>query len=101
MAYDLERINPEINIMCQKLNIKRLDLFGSITSETLGPESDIDVLVEFDRKPGHLFDRYFELKEGLETLLGRPVDVVVMEPIKNPYFKIALESSRKNIYYAD
>jgi len=62
------------------------------------PESDIDVLVQFERDTDGLFERYFELKEKLEEILGRPVDVVVEDAIKNPYFRLEVERSRRNIY---
>jgi uncharacterized protein len=99
--YDFEKIRPKIIRICRRLKIKRLDLFGSATGETFGPESDIDVLVAFDRKAGDLFNRYFELKESLEALVGHSVDVVVAESVRNPYFKISIDASRQNIYHAN
>jgi predicted nucleotidyltransferase len=56
--------------------------------------------VEFDRSGGDLFNRYFELKEQLELLVGRPVDLVMADAIKNPYFKAAVEAQREQLYAA-
>lgn len=75
-------------------------MFGSATTDRFGPDSDVDVLVEFDPDAGDLFDRYFDLKEGLEQILGRDVDVVVERAMKNPYFKASIEHTRRNIYAA-
>jgi hypothetical protein len=97
---DIERIRPEISSLCKNLRVKRLDIFGSATSDDLRPDSDVDILVQFERDSGGLFDRYFELKETLEKLLGRAVDVVVEDAITNPYFKLEVERSRKNVYAA-
>jgi hypothetical protein len=53
-----------------------------------------------DAYGGGLFNRYFDLKEGLERIFGRPVDVVVERAVVNPYFKASIERSRKNVYAA-
>ena len=95
---DIERIRPQISGLCKNLKVKRLDIFGSATSDDLRPDSDVDVLVQFERDSGRLFDRYFELKERLEEILGRTVDVVVEDAIANPYLKQEVERSRKNVY---
>ena len=47
-----------------------------------------------------LIDRYFELKEGLEALFSRPADVVMIEAIRNPYFRAAADASRRPLYAA-
>jgi len=97
---DIERIRPEIINLCKNLKVKKLDIFGSATSDDFHPDSDVDVLVQFERDSGGLFDRYFTLKEGLEEILGRMVDVVVEDAITNPYFRIEVERSRRNVYAA-
>jgi uncharacterized protein len=60
--------------------LKTLALFGSAARDELRPESDIDVLVEFDGPA--TFSRYFDLKDELERLLGRRVDVVTLRGLK-------------------
>ena len=59
---------------CARHGIRRLSLFGSVTREDFGPESDIDVLVEFEpgRAPGL---RFFDIQDELAVLLGRRVDL--------------------------
>ncbi|MBI2939097.1 MAG: metallopeptidase family protein, partial [Chloroflexi bacterium] len=55
--------------------VKSLALFGSVARDEAGPESDVDVLVEFDGPP--TFDQYIGLKLYLEDLLGAHVDLPV------------------------
>ena len=98
--FDIADNGIEIAALCRKLGVVRLDLFGSATRDELSSASDVDVLVQFDRGRGGLFARYFDLKEGLESLFGRPVDLVVEDAIKNPYFRQAVERTRKNVFAA-
>nr|WP_219632248.1 nucleotidyltransferase domain-containing protein [Haloechinothrix aidingensis] len=88
--------------MCRELRVRRLDVFGSATGESFDEgSSDVDVLVEFDA--GHDFDHfgsYFDLKEGLEGILGRPVDVVTSSSLTNPFFRRQLMQTREELYAA-
>jgi hypothetical protein len=97
---NLNELKPPICQLCKHLGVKRLDIFGSATTDQFNDDSDVDVLVQFERGRGDLFNRYFDLKEGLEQIFKRPVDVVVEESLKNPYFKLTIEQMRKNIYAA-
>ena len=97
---DIEKIRPEISDLCKRLRVKRLDIFGSATSDDFRPDSDVDVLVQFERDTGRLFDRYFELKETLEKTLRRTVDLVIEDAVTNPYFRVEIERSRRNVYAA-
>ena len=73
----------------QKLSafhVKSLAVFGSVARGEARPDSDIDVLVEFDG-PAR-FDSYMDLKLFLEELLGRPVDLLTrngVRPELRPY----------------
>ncbi len=96
----LDSIKADIVNLCVRLKVVRLDLFGSVARGEATPQSDVDVLVQFDRSAGHLFDRYFELKESLETLFGASVDVAIEDSLRNPYLKEVIEQSRMNVYAA-
>lgn len=61
------------------LGVRELALFGSHARGDARPDSDVDFLVEFGEKS---FDGYMELKELLEDLLGRKVDLVLKSAIK-------------------
>lgn len=60
--------------------VARLSLFGSVARDEASPESDIDLLVEFD-KPIGLFE-FVDLKNYLESILGRQVDLVSKNGLK-------------------
>ena len=63
-----------------EFKIKSLAIFGSVARDEARPDSDVDILVEFDGPA--TFDRYMELKLFLEDLLGRPVDLVTRKGIR-------------------
>ena len=62
------------------LGVKSLGLFGSAARDEAGPESDVDLLVEFDGPAS--FDGYMDLKELLERVLERRVDLVTQRALK-------------------
>ena len=63
-----------------KLGVKSLSLFGSVARGEEGPNSDVDILVEFKGKA--TLDRYMDTKFYLEDLLGCKVDLVTPKAIK-------------------
>lgn len=64
----------QVEAFCRRHHVRRLSLFGSVLREDFRPESDVDVLVEFEpgRVPGYAF---FAMQEELSRLLGRRVDL--------------------------
>jgi uncharacterized protein len=86
----LNRFRPEL----RKLGIRKLALFGSAARDEVQPESDIDLLVEFE--PPVTFDRYIHAKFYLEELLGRPVDLVFPETLKERT-RPSIESERIDV----
>ena len=100
MHPSVERVRPQIEALCRRLGVRRLDLFGSATGDEFDESrSDVDVLVDLSGQddPFHV---YFALKEGLEALLGRPVDVVADEAIENPYVRRRVDEQREPLYAA-
>ena len=63
----------EIEAFCRRNHIRKLSLFGSVLRDDFRPESDVDVLVEFEegKTPGFAF---FGLGPELEAIIGRRVD---------------------------
>lgn len=61
------------------LGVRRLALFGSAARGEATETSDLDFLVELER---HTFDSYMDVKEFLERLFQKPIDLVVSEALK-------------------
>jgi predicted nucleotidyltransferase len=90
-----------VEALCRELHVRRLDVFGSAAKGSFGADSDVDVLVEFDgRGDPDLFGDYFALREGLERIFERPVDVVVASSVRNPYFRAEVMRTRELLYAA-
>jgi uncharacterized protein len=90
----------EVATLCQRRHVARLSLFGSATTSSFDPaSSDLDFLVEFGPlTPASHAECFFGLQEDLEILFGRPVDLVEPGPIRNPYFRQAIEQSQVLLY---
>lgn len=87
--------------ICRRFGVRRLEVFGSALGEEFGDTSDLDFLVEFEApEVAGYADRFFGLKEALEELFGRPVDLVVASAITNPFFRQAV-GQRKVLVYGD
>ncbi len=93
----------ELRKLCRRFHVRRLDLFGSAARGDFDSRrSDVDFVVEFDR--GHpdalSLKTYLGLKDSLEALFGRPVELVEPSAIENPYLKRSIEQSRETVYAA-
>jgi hypothetical protein len=88
--------------LCRRFEVSTLAVFGSATTGEFDPDSsDVDFQVEFDPAGGlSRFDAYFGPKEGLEELLGFPVDLVAPTALENPYFARSVKRTRKVLYAA-
>jgi uncharacterized protein len=96
---DFNKLKPEIELVCRAMPVKRLGIFGSALTKELGAESDVDVLVVFEADERiDLFEKYFQLKEHLEKVFKREVDLTVDRPFKNPIFRDAVDKTRTIIY---
>jgi len=83
------RITIDQNLLaafCRRHHVRRLALFGSVLSADFGPDSDVDVLVEFE--PAHVpgFFGIARLERELSALLGRKVDLRTPEDLSR-YFR--------------
>jgi len=97
-------LTPHLDAICQlckTYSVERLDVFGSVLSTDFSATSDIDFLVAFDR-PTYIgaFEQLMNLKEQLERVLGRPVDLVVARRFRNPHFQREIDQTKQLIYAA-
>jgi predicted nucleotidyltransferase len=91
-----------ISELCRRFNVKHLDSFGSVVEGNFDPSSsDLDFVVEFElMPPAQHAEAYFSLKEGLEALFGRAVDLVIAGAVHNPFFRERIQATRQRIYAA-
>jgi predicted nucleotidyltransferase len=102
MDHLIEEQRETLKALCDRFAVRRLEVFGSAATDRFDPaRSDIDFLVELaPGSPGEMADRYFGLLEALEDLFARPIDLVMIPAIKNPYFLQGIERSRTLLYAA-
>jgi uncharacterized protein len=101
MVEDLVAKRDQIEVLCRKYNVVRLDVFGSAARGNFDPErSDFDFLVDFGEIERKGFDDvYFKLLIDLEELLGRQVHLVEEHCQDDDFMKYA-SRSRQPLYAA-
>ncbi|MCC5936461.1 MAG: nucleotidyltransferase domain-containing protein [Lunatimonas sp.] len=89
----------QIKELCKNNKVKTLFAFGSVTRDDFNENSDVDLIVDFEENdPFRYTDLYFNLKEKLEDLLKRQVDLLEERAIRNRFFRQELEKSKVLIY---
>jgi predicted nucleotidyltransferase len=88
----------EIAAFCKRNHIRKFSLFGSVLRDDFRPESDIDVLVEFDTDAKiSLFD-LIDMEEELASILGRKVDLIEASALRNPFRRYEILRTQQVIY---
>ncbi len=85
--------------LCERYHVDQLYLFGSALGLNFTSESDIDFLVKF--KPIDLagyFENYMNLKQELELLFDRRIDLLEEQTLKNPVLIKSINKSKELIY---
>ena len=102
MPFEIDPLLTRIAESCRRYQVRRLDMFGSAVRPDFDLQhSDVDFLVEFsDPSPEGASDRYFGLRDSLQAVVGRPVDLVVRGAVRNPYFLQAIAREQRNVYAA-
>lgn len=75
-----------------KYGLKSMAIFGSATRDDFRPDSDVDIMVEFERQVGMEF---FDLQEELRRIISREVDLVMRTAVKPHY----MEFIQKDLKY--
>ncbi len=88
-----------LNNLCVKYRVSKLYAFGSVVKGNFTKDSDIDLIVKFERVPLENYaDNYFAFKYSLEEMFRRKVDLLEEQAIKNPFFKKSVEKTKHLIY---
>jgi predicted nucleotidyltransferase len=89
----------KIKQLCSKYKVNKLFAFGSVLKDTFNKDSDIDLVVDFNKiELVEYADNYFDLKEELEAIFNRPVDLLEEKAIQNPFFKKQVDFEKVLIY---
>jgi predicted nucleotidyltransferase len=97
----LSRLTPDVvQRFCHKHHLRELSVFGSVLRDDFMPSSDIDILIEFEPGQSMTIERFLSLKDELEALLGRPVDLVEKPLVRNPYRRREILRTREVLYAA-
>lgn len=100
MGFPIQLDARAVQAFCRRHAIRRLALFGSVLREDFGPESDVDVLVEFEpgRTPG--FFKLFAMQDELSALFGgRRTELMTAEDL-SPYFRDEVLREARPLYDA-
>ena len=90
---------PMLTNLDQQYKIVSLYLFGSANTDQFNEDSDIDLLVTFgDVDLFNYFDNYINLKEELEIIFERKIDLVEEKTIKNPVLRRSIDRNKTLIY---
>jgi uncharacterized protein len=89
----------EILNLCKSHKVKSLYAFGSVLTDDFNPESDVDLIVDFQQLDVLDYgDNYYELKFSLENIFKRSVDLLEEKAIKNPFFRETINQKKQLIY---
>jgi predicted nucleotidyltransferase len=98
MSIKIDIPHEKLRDFCRENHIRRLALFGSVLRDDFGPESDVDVLVEFEPE-ARIGLRFFSIEEQLATLLGRNIDLNT-PGFLSKYFRDEVMSEAEVLYDA-
>jgi predicted nucleotidyltransferase len=92
----------ELKDICESFGVKRLYVFGSISTAKFDEKySDIDLIVELNEKdPVEKGEKLIILWDKFEELFGRKVDLLSKTPVRNPYLQKGIEATKQLIYEA-
>ena len=99
MHIDIPR--NQVAELCRRHHVRRLSLFGSVMRDDFSPQSDVDVLVEFEEGNGPSLAGLVRLQDELSGIFGqRPVDVATSSILRNPYRRKSILKDLTPIYGA-
>jgi len=92
------KIPPEkIEKFCQRYQVRRMSLFGSVLGDDFTAESDVDVLVQFDPDARVSFITLGKMQRELADIFQRPVDLVPQDGLK-PVIRNQVLSTAQEVY---
>ena len=100
MPVDKLPVSPDqLAAFCRKWKVKELSFFGSVLREDFRDESDVDVLIETLQESTLGWD-WIDMQNELASMLGRKVDLVFKDGLRNPYRRGEILRTRRVLYAA-
>lgn len=94
-----ENYISNLKSLCDQHHVDKLYIFGSVLTPSFNEKSDIDFLVRFkDMDLAGYFDNYIGLKENLQQLFGRDIDLVEEQTLKNPILIHSIDKNKELVY---
>lgn len=91
----------QIKDICASNQVRTLFAFGSVTNDKFRPDSDIDLIVDIaESDPLVYSDKYFNLKEQLEKIFNRHIDLLEQKALRNRFLKEEIDQTKVLIYEA-
>jgi uncharacterized protein len=84
----------------QRWRVRELSLFGSALRDDFGPASDVDVLIDFEADAFWGIDEWIVMRDELEALFGRRVDLVSRDSLRNPFVRAEVLRTRRVLHAA-
>jgi predicted nucleotidyltransferase len=98
MNIDENKIS-QIKKLCELNKVKTLFAFGSVVRDDFNDSSDVDFVVDIDENDPYKYtDLYFNIKDKLENIFKRQVDLLEERAIKNKFFRQELDNTKIKIY---
>lgn len=96
----LKKANTEkLKTICKSHLVTKMYMFGSAASSTMKKNSDVDILVNFaEMDLYNYFDNLLSLKEKLELIFKKPVDLLEEQAVNNPFLKRSIDRNKILIY---
>jgi predicted nucleotidyltransferase len=90
----------QIEAFCRKWKIREFALFGSVLRDDFRPDSDVDVLVEFEPDARHSLFQHIEMQDELGEIFHRQTDLVERDAVVNPFVRRHIMKHHQIVYAA-
>lgn len=92
----IEALRQSYEFLSSEFAVNKLAVFGSVAKDMMTPDSDVDIIIDFNSPIGFRFN---QLVEYLEDLLERKVDVITKDGVKNIRVKEISDNIKKDLIY--
>ncbi len=95
----IDKNRDSLFALCNRYNVDKLYVFGSVLTENFDKSSDIDFIVNFKNVSLYDYaDNYYNLKSALEILFNKKIDLLEDPAIKNPYLRQSIDATKQLVY---